>query len=270
MKQRFKVTAEQKAFADTFGFLVLRGAFSVAETKQIGDAFEQVMTKEMRNQGMSRDQQLECRFVICPGFCERHSALRALTKDDRILQTLEMMLGPDWFYKDSEANLFVGPTDWHPDGGWAPSTPLWPSDPNTEPHHLLTYVKVAIYPDPLTAESGCLRVIPGSHRSPIHESLASLHMDIPIEAPEMATDPRFKRFGIDPCDVPSFAIETQPSDIVFFFGHTWHSAFGGKAGRRNIALSFLSAPRNEGQRTYAQGINGRAKRIAQEHISNQS
>ena len=42
-------------------------------------------------------------------------------------------------------------------------------------------------------------------------------MDIPIEAPEMATDPRFKRFGIDPSDVPSFAIETQPSDIVFFF-----------------------------------------------------
>ena len=32
-------------------------------------------------------------------------------------------------------------------------------------------MKVSLYLDPLTKETGCLRVIPGSHRLPLHETL---------------------------------------------------------------------------------------------------
>ena len=59
------------------------------------------------------------------------------------------MLGDDFNYSGSDGNFYVGDTLWHSDG-------------YRESKYLS--FKMAFYLDPVTAKSGCLRVIPGSHK----------------------------------------------------------------------------------------------------------
>jgi ectoine hydroxylase-related dioxygenase (phytanoyl-CoA dioxygenase family) len=68
--------------------------------------------------------------------------------------------------------VYVGDTMWHADMGWDPKIPLGRQDPlraeaaagtaQDNAHlHLFPSLKVAFYLDPVTAESGALRVVPG-------------------------------------------------------------------------------------------------------------
>ena len=122
--------------------------------------------------------------------------------------------------------------------------------------------------DPVGKESGCLRVIPGAHRNPYHDQLWSLHKDIPINAAsledvrprllemwervtgsreggeQLLSDPKVNHLGLDPRDVPSHPIQSEPGDAVFFSHQMWHSSFGGKLGRRMFTLNFRSAQRH--------------------------
>ena len=109
----------------------------------------------------------------------------------------------------SEGNLYVGDTDWHPDGTRLEYRPM----------------KVSLYLDPLTKETGCLRVIPGSHRTPLHETLKPS-----------------SQFGLPGTDVPCFPLESQPGDVFFSDMNTWHASFGGRVGRRHLAVNFVPKP----------------------------
>ena len=51
----------------------------------------------------------------------------------------------------SDGNLYAGDTGWHWDG--------W--------HRDITHIKMAFYLDPVARDTGCLRVIPGSHAAKI-------------------------------------------------------------------------------------------------------
>ena len=186
----------------------MRQVFSDQEIRAIDDAFEQVVSYELQARGLKREQ-LDRRFAIDPGFCDRHPVLRNLVEDDRITETVENFLGPQWYFAGSDGSLWASDTLWHVDGGWDPSIPKGRSDPNLDSHpgHYYPGVKVAIYPDPLTRNTGCLRVIPGSHVSPFHESLATLHSDISERAPQLLSDPAFKQFDLEQEDVRAFAIE---------------------------------------------------------------
>ena len=122
---------------------------------------------------------------------------------------------------------------------------------------------MAFYLDPVDADSGCLRVIPGSHRNPLHDQLWSLHLDIPARADaldhvapkllamwerdtggvaggdRLLNDPDVNHFGIRPADVPACAIASQPGYAVFFSHQLWHASFGGRIGRRMFTLNFV-------------------------------
>ena len=59
-------------------------------------------------------------------------------------------------------------------------------------------------------------------------------------------DPDTNHFGLVPSDVPSFAIESEPGDAVFFSHQLWHASFGGKVGRRMFTLNFRQAQSDDG------------------------
>ena len=59
----------------------------------------------------------------------------------------------------SDGNYYVGDTAWHPDGLG---------------EYLYGRIKVSFYLDGVQADTGCLRVIPGSHRQQLHEALRPL------------------------------------------------------------------------------------------------
>ena len=85
---------------------------------------------------------------------------------------------------------------------------------------------MAFYLDPVTRDTGCLRVIPGSHviASPW---LASLRK---VNQPE-------QNFGVTGSQVPSVALESQPGDVVVFNHNLHHAAFGGSSRRRMFTLN---------------------------------
>ena len=87
---------------------------------------------------------------------ERTERLCALLDDDRIIAILSAILGHDFNYCSGDGNYYTGDTGWHPDGNWGQ----------------LFAVKIAFYFDPLTHDTGCLRVLPGSHEPVQHWRLS--------------------------------------------------------------------------------------------------
>ena len=247
------IRKEQKIFFETFGFLVLKRVFSPPEMQKITEAFDQVMAEaRAADSGGDEPSPLTTKFVIDPGFIERHKTLKKIADDPRIHGTVEGLLGAGAYYAGSDGALCVGDTNWHPDQGWDPSIPEGRLDPNLTERsgHYYPGIKVAIYLEALLAGQGCLSVVPGSIHSPFHERLWSLHCDIPDRGKHLIQGDRINQFGVNPSEVPCFAIESHPGDVVFFSHQIWHASFGGDPGRRMIALAFKEAATNEQRRAY--------------------
>ena len=121
------------------------------------------------------------------------------------------VLGEDFNYASGDGNYYTGDTHWHPDGNWGQ----------------LFACKVAFYLDPLTAGSGCLRVIPGSQRPDHFVRTQGIN---PNQAQEL--------FGVEPHDFPgSIALETRPGDLVIFNHDLFHASFGGNERRRMFTMN---------------------------------
>ncbi len=258
------MTTQHKEHFDTFGFIAMRQLFAAAEMELITREFDAAMSKARNGQPFDGQQ---CQSVS-DWFEGR--PVEALLEDGRVQGKIDELLGPDnTFKKGNDGNLYVGDTEWHPDMGWDPAIPAGKEDPfrlaGNMIYHYVPSIKVAFYLDPVGRETGCLRVIPGSHRSPYHERFWSLHLDIPARASSLEhvgpqllamwerdtgsaaggeallSDPSVNHLALEPGDVPSYAIESEPGDVVFFSHQLWHASFGGASGRRMFTLNFRSA-----------------------------
>lgn len=113
-----------------------------------------------------------------------------------------------------------------------------------------------MYLEPVSKETGCLRVIPGSHLPPLHEELEPMrhlrHMQSGYSGKttavrEMAGGHKSQISGAEPFGVPApempgFPLESRPGDVVLFNQRLWHSSFGGRTGRRMFTLNFGQNP----------------------------
>ena len=89
------------------------------------------------------------------------------------------------------------------------------------------HIKMAFYLDPVGANSGCLRVIPGSCHTDDHFAQLLQAAD----SPEPGT------LGDRWRAVPAIPLETQPGDLILFNHNTKHAAFGGGARRRMFTIN---------------------------------
>lgn len=204
----FALTGQQKAFFETFGFLALPGLMLDCVGEIIG-AFEAIWDDHGGGHaGHAHDgKQRSC---IVP-FIDQHERLCALLDDVRIHGILTGLLGDDFNYTGSDGNYYAGDTAWHSDG-WGKH---------------VRFVKVAFYLDALTRDTGCLRVIPGSHH--LQDRFANnLQNDVRQSA---------DRWGISGGEVPAWPLETQPGDVVVFNHNLKHAAFGGGARRRMFTIN---------------------------------
>lgn len=178
------------------------------------------------------------------GFIEKRPLLTNLITDDRIYQPIEDLLGSGFMWVGSDGNLYVGDTAWH-------------SDSRADPmEYDYTRIKVAMYLEPVSKETGCLRVIPGSHLPPLHEELEPMRnlrrmqsdysgktesvREISKSDGDHAPNP--EPFGVAPSEMPGFSLESLPGDVVLFNQRLWHSSFGGRTGRRMFTLNFGQKP----------------------------
>ncbi len=211
------IAPEQKAHFDAFGFLILRQAFTPEEIDKITSEAEKLWVDDRKKES-SKDEELSL-----DEFVERHSPLLELLDDDRIQDTIEGLLGPGFVWAGSE-----GQVTYHREHGWHPDRP------GDEEEVSYLRIKVMLYLDPLDKDNGCLRVIPGSHRLP-------LHGQIEPENRHQHGD-YVKPFDVPGPDIPGFPFECRPGDVLFFSQSLWHSMFNGKKGRRYIALKFAARP----------------------------
>lgn len=202
------LTEQQLRYFDTFGFLALPGLLDDVIDEVI-EAFEEIWE---RHGGGHHGQPHDGKRRSCIArYLGQHERLCALLDDPRIHGALSSLVGDDFNYMGSDGNYYAGDTQWHSDG-WHPQ---------------IRHVKFAFYLDPLTRDTGCLRVIPGSHRR--DDGYAGDLRENSRESEAI--------WGVAGADVPAIALETNPGDVLVFNHNTKHAAFGGGGKRRMFTLN---------------------------------
>ena len=209
------LTEQQLRFFETFGYLALRGLFR-DEVDALNDAFRDVWTANGGGLDGAADD-LDERLTIVVPFVDQHPYLCSLIDDPRIDGVASALLGDDYNYETSDGNFYVGDTRWHSDG-FARTK--------------YRFLKFAFYLDPVTAESGCLRVIPGSHHRKDRYALA-LHEAMSSSR----TDDTENQLGLTGPEVPAVALETRPGDLIMFNQDLKHASYGGGTRRRMFTIN---------------------------------
>lgn len=205
------LTEQQVVFFQTFGYLLFPGLLA-EEIDWITEEFEEVFRRHPygRHDGTRRT-------CIVP-FIDQSERLCTLLDHPQIVEMASSLLGEDFNYLGGDGNYYVGDTPWHSDG--------W--------HDVGLYIKVALYLDPLTRDTGCLRVIPGTHL---------LHCPWAQEARKVTCS--LEAFGISGREVPCVALETKPGDVVVFNHNLLHASFGGGSARRMFTLNLCRYARTK-------------------------
>ena len=244
------LSSEQISFFDTFGYLVFRGLFSAQEMEVIDRAFEDVMAEDRAGQAYRGDKRHS--VAAC---AELRPALRSVIEDDRIYGAMEDLLGPDLIWLGSDGNYYTGDTAWHSDGTVMD----------------MGRIKVALYLDPVGRDTGCLRFIPGSHKMPLHEELQALRVERTKQTIQEGRNDaealdKYREKGIDvdaqafdtaPDQLPAYAAESQPGDVVMFDENLYHASFGGKTGRRMFTMCYANVPASESAEAFLRRSFGR-------------
>jgi ectoine hydroxylase-related dioxygenase (phytanoyl-CoA dioxygenase family) len=224
---------QQAAFFHAFGALKVRGLFA-AEIDRITEGFEDVF-REHPSQAVDPRYSLHRpisaehetpRRQITVNFVERSPKLAWLLNDSRVTDLAHALLGDGYSYTSSVGNLFNSYIHWHSDYFHS----KLPSEAN---------IKLAFYLDELDADSGALRVMPGtSHPGPYRSALYDEDL-----APKFGD--LGPRFGVAEEHLPCWAIAVRPGDLVVFNDSILHANFNGGARRRMFSIHFAQAPSTE-------------------------
>ena len=211
------LTYQQVRFFETFGFLRMPGLFR-DDIDEIIAAFEAVFAAEGHPR-METYVELhgEERRQIIPQFVTKHRTLDRLREDPRVVGIVTSLLGGDHEYAESDGNLFDCESLWHSDTYGAPM--------------LIHHVKLSFYLDSLRGDSGAIRVIPGTQH--FRESFATALRN-GFREPANIED----TFGVDPRDIPSVVLETEPGDVVVWDFRTIHASYYGSVGRRLFSINY--------------------------------
>jgi len=206
-----ELSQQQKDFFASFGFLVLPDLLK-EEIGWIIDEFEAVFA----GRGVVHDGTK--RSTVVP-FIDQREKLSTLLDNSKVVGLISGLLGDDFNYIGGDGNYYTGDTQWHSDG--------W--------HDVGKFLKVALYLDPVSANTGCLRVIPGTHR-----------IDIKDWDARKARNSQ-ELWGIAQSQVPAIPLESNPGDVVAFNHNLMHASFGGSARRRMFTLNCSARAQDEAQ-----------------------
>ena len=213
------LTAEQKCHYETFGYLHLKQVLTQDEIETIQQESNRIFNQKRGD--VSFDGQK--RQAVIP-FFEYSPTLMRFIEDDRIYLIGQDLLGENIILNATEGNLHVGNTEWH--GA-------------IDPPGTVAAVKIAIYLEANTKDTGALRVIPGTHKYEFGMLMEPMH--------QQHENPSQMPFGVLGPDMPCVVLETQPGDLVVFPERLWHAAFGGRAGRPQHAVNYQAYPASDEQ-----------------------
>ena len=200
----------------TFGFLVLKNMLKEDELKVVNEEFEKGYTKKNKSELIAG-----ARVQLNWSNLDHHSPYTAsLLEDKRFYGIAQQLWGEDVIGTNSQSNHYAGTrSPWHPDVG-----------PNTHG------CKFTFYLSPVDAESGALRVIPGSHRPEISDMIRKIRLK--DNDPGPPEDP-----GLAVNEVPFCSCDSQPGDAVIFNYLIWHASWHGSKNRRMVSLQYYKNPK---------------------------
>ena len=134
-----------------------------------------------------------------------------LLEDERFRSIAAQLYGAYAFAVGTDANRYVGDTRWHPDH-------------RIDPHEDCYGVKFSFYLDPVDAETGTMRLVPSSHKRPLHDDIHAY-----IESQELE-------------QIPDYVCVSEPGDVFAFDMRCWHASFGGAKGRRMSTCVYCKNP----------------------------
>jgi len=242
------LNAQKIAFFNVFGFIVLRKVFDSQKMLDMSESFNEIAVSDRDGKKFEGERRQDL-------YLSGQQSFKDVEICDELFNPLAQLLGKDFVLTGKcGGGLFVGDTQWHPDIAKVSSQ---------------TNIKAGIYLDPVNVDTGCLRVVPGSHKNPLHDQLQPLRMGRIKQSLEDGSlmsniapagekgrieledwqkysginmDEDKTIFGVDPITIPSAYMESTPGDVVFFNQCIFHASFGGATGRRMVAMSWASFP----------------------------
>ena len=205
------LTDQQIRHYKTFGFLVLRDLFTPEEIETLRNEYESELNLVYSDKPFTGKERYWT-YMMNP----RTPFYASLLEDPRFCNVAEQLYGDEVIGIRTDANRYVGDTRWHPDH-------------HADPHEDSFGVKFAFYLDPVAANSGALRLIPGSHNRAFQDRVRLTLPTLELEIPE----------------VPSYVCKSDPGDVVAFDMRCWHASSGGTAGRRMSTCVYYNNPQGE-------------------------
>lgn len=185
----------------TFGFVVLRRCF---DPQPLAAEIDRVMTDGLVP-SVDPSAGGEIRFRFVPMMSAETPQSLALY--DRLEAVATALLGGAVLPTRAKGVRYSGNTPWHAD--------------STSP---IASVSFAAYLEPLGAENGALRVLPGSHRGELAAALEA-----------------FGASGRPAAALPGHVVTTEPGDVIVFDEHLYHASSGGTT-RRQWRADYLEDP----------------------------
>lgn len=227
------LSQQQRDRFDAFGFLFFKRVFSDEEIVGINEEADRLWAEDKARPDFKLGNDNSQHTSL---FIEANPKLSWIAEDDRIYETANDLIGPEMVWANSEGNVTgYGEARWHPDRrNMAPGDLDYPR------------LKVMLYLDEVTADKGALRVIPGSHKNPFHDSLYPM-LQKQDNGKDWDTIPEAKNpnnmpYGVAGDQMPCHVVESRPGDVLFFNQCLWHAAYNAWEDRRYIALKFAAKP----------------------------
>jgi len=223
----FHLSAQQLQYFQSFGFIKLPGLFK-PEIERLQEGFDEAFATRTPNKILREDPLQETdnptftdrKRVILFHLIEKSDALRWLASDPRVLNIVTAILGDDYETRPTDGHIFDCDTSWHPDmdlGG----------DNRAR-------LKLSFYLDPQRANSGAIRLMPGSH---LDGDYANALMTNLYGSPHKVK----ALCGVDASEIPCWTVETDPGDLICWNFRAFHATFHGFERRRLFSMTFAKA-----------------------------
>lgn len=205
------LTPQQVDEFHAFGFTILRACVPSADVAAISGEVDAAMSEAYAHAPYDGS-----RRHWLPLLGPKAPALTGLT--DQFAGLAEQLFPDDGVtLLVTDANRYTGSTGWHRD---APASGG------------VAAAKFVLYLEPNDADTGALRVIPGSHRD---------EFDPPLRRFVASHDPEISA-------LPAVVCASTPGDVVVFDLRLWHASHGGGDDRRMCTIEFVRNPRTASER----------------------
>jgi hypothetical protein len=214
-------------FFKVFGFLKIPGFFSKHEVELMAEEYETGLSTAvpLYNSAVGLRGQMNWSNMQ-----PQMPLLASMLEEGRLLKVARTLVGDGTVGVMSNGNFFSGRfTEWHADTSVSG----------------FRSVKFAAYLDPLEGESGALRVIPGSHRSPWHEELLPIGMKKSLKEVGNPDAKGVSAYSVT--EIPAHICSTNPGDLLAFDLKLWHASWNGSSRRRMLSFTYFDKPQSDNE-----------------------